>query len=302
MKNKVTVFTPAYNRGYVIQACYDSLCAQTNQNFCWLIVDDGSIDNTEELITSFINENKIQITYLKQKNRGKHIAHNTGVLNCKTEIFVCVDSDDYLASNAIQKIYDSWNEISNSENLAGIVALRGEDAKTPLGTWMPTGIAVTSIASLYEKHKFKGDTMLVFKTSILKKYLFPEFHNEKFVTEAVIYDLISQHYNMKLINEILYLCRYLDDGYTRNISSVHKANPKGYMHYLKQKIELANGFRNKFRAVSYYIAGCLLLRDIKYYKICQHNFMKVMALPNATWIFLKPNIKNYLIKSRIFRI
>lgn len=223
----LTIFTPTYNRGYIIRQCYESLCRQSNKNFVWLIVDDGSTDNTEQIINSFINEDKIKIIYFRQKNSGKHVAHNTGVLMCETEIFVCVDSDDYLSDDAVQLIYDTWDKVGNDKSLAGIVALRGKSHNELLGTPMPDNIEKSSIFDLYDKYKFKGDTILVFKTDILKKYLFPVFEGEKFVTEAVIYDQISQEYDMALLNRVLYFCEYLDDGYSKNILSIHKKIRKG---------------------------------------------------------------------------
>ncbi|WHX60509.1 glycosyltransferase family 2 protein [Peribacillus frigoritolerans] len=301
-KKNISVFTPTYNRGFIIQKCYESLCRQSNKNFIWLIVDDGSSDNTEEIVNSFINENKIEIIYQKQENGGKHVAHNTGVLKCETEIFVCVDSDDYLSDDAIQTIYDNWDEVKNEDSLAGIIALRGKSITEPIGTWMPQNIKRASIIDLYEKNKFKGDTILVFKTKILKKYLFPVFEGENFVTEAVIYDQISQKHDMKLLNKVLYFCEYLEGGYTRNISQIHRRNPKGYIHYFSQRIDMANGLTNKYRAVSYYVAGCLRIRSLFYYKMCNNKFLKVISIPKGVWIYIKPLIKDQLIKLGLLKI
>ena len=96
MKKRMTVFTPTYNRAYILPKLYDSLCQQTVKSFEWLIVDDGSVDNTQELVEKWIEEKKIEIRYFKQANGGKQRAHNLGVEKSKEEIFVCVDSDDYV--------------------------------------------------------------------------------------------------------------------------------------------------------------------------------------------------------------
>ena len=298
---KITIFTPTYNRGYIIRKCYESLCRQSNKNFLWLIVDDGSTDNTEDIVNSFINEGIIQIIYRKQRNSGKHIAHNTGVLMCETEMFVCVDSDDYLSDNAVEIIHEEWARVKTDNSLAGIIALRGENIQQSIGTRMPHNIERSSILNLYEKYKFKGDTILIFKTDILKKHLFPVFEGEKFVTEAVIYDQISQEYDMKLVNEILYLCEYLDDGYSKNILSVHKKNPKGYMFYLTQKVENAKGFKDKYKAVAYYVSGCLGMKSIFYYKNCDYKFLKIIAIPKGILIYIKPIIKSILVKYRLVK-
>ncbi|HFK1710008.1 glycosyltransferase family 2 protein [Bacillus mycoides] len=297
----LTIFTPTYNRGYIIRQCYESLCRQSNKNFVWLIVDDGSTDNTEQIINSFINEDKIKIIYFRQKNSGKHVAHNTGVLMCETEIFVCVDSDDYLSDDAVQLIYDTWDKVGNDKSLAGIVALRGKSHNELLGTPMPDNIEKSSIFDLYDKYKFKGDTILVFKTDILKKYLFPVFEGEKFVTEAVIYDQISQEYDMALLNRVLYFCEYLDDGYSKNILSIHKKNPKGYMFFLERRIENAKDLKSKYKAVAYYISGCLEVKNISYYMNCSYRFLKIISIPQGVLIYIKPHIKRKLVKYNIIK-
>ena len=105
MERLITIFTPTYNRAYTLPKLYESLKIQTNQNFDWVIVDDGSTDDTEVLIKSFIDEGIIKITYIKQKNQGKHIAINTGVTLAKGDFFIVIDSDDYLLENCIETCY-----------------------------------------------------------------------------------------------------------------------------------------------------------------------------------------------------
>lgn len=296
---RITIFTPTYNRGYILSRCYDSLCNQTNKEFQWLIVDDGSTDNTEVIVNSWIKESKISIKYIKQSNGGKHVAHNTAVNACGTEIFVCVDSDDFLVEDAIDVIYGNWEQVENDDDLAGIIALKGFSKTKVVGKRMPNGIIKTSIFELYDKYKFKGDTILIFKTNILKHYLFPVFENEKFVTEAAIYDIISQNYKMILVDKILYLCEYLNDGYSKNLLSVHRKNTKGYMFYLSQRVEFANNLYSKYRACAYYVSGCIRVRRLNYLRSCKYRFLCIIALPKAVMIFVKPFIKSWLLKTKI---
>ena len=176
----ITVFTPVYNRRYILEKCYQSLLHQTNKNFKWLIVDDGSTDQVEDLITQWIEEKKIAIHFIRQENGGKHVAHNTGVLNCDTDLFICVDSDDYLTDDAIELVYKYWDMIKNNQQLAGIAMLRKYQNGQLMSTHMPKGIDSSTLYDLYENYHFKGDLALVFRTEILKKYLFPQFENEKF--------------------------------------------------------------------------------------------------------------------------
>ena len=124
----VTVFTPTYNRGYTIGRLYDSLLRQTDKRFCWIIVNDGSTDNTEELILDWIKEKRIDIQYYKQKNQGKPSAHNKGVELTRTELFTCVDSDDYLKDNAIEEIITAWQ--NHPDDCIGILGYREREKES----------------------------------------------------------------------------------------------------------------------------------------------------------------------------
>lgn len=293
---RLTIFTPTFNRGYIINNCYDSLCRQTNKDFVWLIVDDGSTDHTEELVSTWERENKIDITYIKQKNAGKHVAHNTGVLNCKTDIFVCVDSDDFLTDDAVEVIYQNWQSIDDDLSLAGLIALRGYSNGKVNGTRMPQSINRCRMLDLYNQYGFKGDTIIVLRADVLKKNLFPVFEGEKFVTEAVVYDKIDQDHQFLLLDRILYISEYLEDGYTRNILRVHRSSPKGYIYFLTERVGLAHTLTERYKTVAYYLAGCWTVKHKHPIKYSNHKLLCLLALPKAIIIFIKPGIKNLLIK------
>lgn len=141
----LTIFTPTYNRGYVLGKLYESLCKQTCFKFEWLIVDDGSEDDTSAKVKKWMKENdKFKIRYIYQNNQGKQLAFNTGVENCELEYFFCVDSDDYLTDNAVEEIYKILPNIKE-KRIAGIVALRGTDKNLPIGTQMPRKIRNSSL-------------------------------------------------------------------------------------------------------------------------------------------------------------
>ena len=284
MEKILTIFTPTYNRGYIIGKLYDSLLSQTNKNFKWLIVDDGSSDNTEELVKSWIDEDKIEIKYIKQDNQGKHIAHNTGVENCDTELFFCVDSDDYLLDNAIEDIYDDYYKLKD-DNISGIVSIRLTKARKPIGTDMPINIEYSSLSDLYEKYKFKGDTALVFKTNILKEYKFPKIDGEKFIGEEYIYCQIDAKYKLKVSHKKYYVCEYLEDGYTSNIFKLIKNNPKGYSILKKTKLKVSKSFIIKYKAASLYIVGCWLSKDKNILKKSTNKFITILAYPLAYVVY-----------------
>ena len=177
---QLTIFTPTYNREKYLKRLYTSLINQSNRNFKWIIVDDGSKDNTEYIVNEFINEKKLDIIYKKQSNSGKHIAHNKGVELTETELFFCVDSDDYLPENSVELILNTWNSRDPKKKCIGIVALRGYFDGNIMENAMPQGIKYSTLSDLYNIYGKKGETALIYKTEYLKINLFPKFENEKF--------------------------------------------------------------------------------------------------------------------------
>lgn len=227
----LSIFTPTYNRGYILPVLYKSLCNQTSLDFKWIIVDDGSSDNTNELVKLWIKERIINISYIYQENQGKMQAHNTGVLNCDTELFLCVDSDDYLTANTVDEILSTYSLLS--DDIAGIISYRGKTSTEIIGTEFPKDLSSSKLNMLY-KIGFKGDTSIIFKTEVIKKFLFPKFLKEKFLTEAFIYDQIDIHYKYLLLRKIHIVCTYRSDGYTQNILKIQNKNPIGFLEYYKQ--------------------------------------------------------------------
>lgn len=252
---EITIFTPTYNRAHLLPNLYQSLCKQTNKNFIWLIIDDGSSDTTNKLIHSWSNENIINIKYIYyiyQKNSGKHVAHNKAASICNTELFICVDSDDILTSNAVDLILKYWNNDKNNINFVGYCLRRGDlNGKATGKNWINDNRLI-SFFDLYEYHKYRGELVLVWITKILKQYQFPEFKNEKFVTENVLYYQISYKQPMKLLNEIIYLFEYKPDGYTKQGEKLYYKNPYGYAIYRYQVGLLSKNIIKKIRWIARY--------------------------------------------------
>lgn len=278
---RITIFTPTYNRAYILRQLYESLKSQTNHSFLWIIVDDGSTDNTEELISTWLVENIIDIRYYKQENGGKQRAHNKGVELCDTELFICVDSDDYLTEDAIEVLIATWDSIENKQNLSGIVGLRGKDKSTPLGTEMPINIKKSTLSDLYNKKGFYGDTALLFRTDVLKQFPFYVVEGENFIGEGYVYLQIDQNYSLYLLNRIIYICEYLEDGYTSNVRRLIKSNPKGYMVLNKQSALLSKTIKSKYKNTIKYIIGCILSREKQPIKNAPHKALAVLAYPPA---------------------
>lgn len=234
----ITVFTPTFNRAYIIGKLYDSLVNQTDNNFEWLVVDDGSTDNTEEFFTDLLNKAQpFSIRYFKQKNGGKHRAINFGVKEAEGEIFFIVDSDDRLSADAIEKINLWVSGLDDSRKFAGVAGSRGYNNGNAIGG-AGTGGYADAKNTERKRLNLLGDKAEAYFTAVLKKYPFPEFENENFLTEEVVWNRIAADgYYIRWYSEIIYYTEYLEDGLTRTENRYAK-NPQGTLFWAKQQLEI----------------------------------------------------------------
>lgn len=250
------IFTPTYNRAYCLSDLFNSLCRQTTTQFEWLIVDDGSTDNTRELVHSFQAKSPFPITYIQQNNGGKQRAFNTGVQHCKNELFMCVDSDDTVPTDMVSIVLGKWHTVRNNPEIAGIIGMCGKDATTPLHTNIPDGLEFTTMWDLYYKYHHKGDTALAHRTSVLAKYPFDVAPGEKFIAETFVFHRIDQHYKLAVIPKVLIIANYRTDGYSANVRKITRENPIGYMKLKRMYIEYANTWGLRFYETILYLVGC----------------------------------------------
>ncbi len=239
MKKKyVTVFTPTYNRVNDIKNLYNSLLKQTNKNFEWIVVDDGSTDNTGDYLKKVISEKKISIKYIPQQNSGKHNAVNKGVDIATGEYFAIVDSDDTLLPEAIDTIIKWFDQIKKTDlKFAGVASQRGYDINHPIGTTF-VGDYIDAKNTDREKYGMTGDKFEIYYTQVLRDNKFPCFSGEKFLSEITLWNRLARKgYLIRWHQDILYICNYQDGGLTNNIVS-HLANsPKGFALCIKEQVK-----------------------------------------------------------------
>ncbi|CAH8768224.1 glycosyltransferase family 2 protein [Paenibacillus dendritiformis] len=257
----LTVFTPAYNRAYCLTRLYDSLVRQNSGEFEWLVIDDGSTDETPELVRAWIADNRIPIRYVRQENQGMHGAHNTAYDQIETELNVCIDSDDYMPDGAVEKIIDFWRTYG-SDQVAGIVGLDCALDGTVIGTRLPEDKARSTLFDLYYKHGVTGDKKLVYRTKLTKMYRYPLFEGEKYVGLAYKYYMIDRDYELLLMNEVLCYVEYMPDGASRNMLRHYRNNPRGFAFYRVQLMKLPfAGLSFKFRQAVHHVSSCCLARS-----------------------------------------
>lgn len=231
----LTVFTPAYNRAKLLPRLYQSLLEQSCTDFEWLVVDDGSTDDTASVIRSFAEERKIDICYFRKENGGKHTAYNYALEKARGEWFFCVDADDFLGSDAVARIL---NTVRNHGIGAGIIAYKEDVHGKLLSDRFPQNVDCCRISDLPMRHNCCGEFSLVLPKEIAAAYQFPVFPGERFIGESVVYDRIDEEHRVRLLPEVLTVCEYQPDGYSSNFTKLMKQNPCGFCLYFLQRIDL----------------------------------------------------------------
>lgn len=231
----ITVFTSTYNRGYKLPKLYKSLLNQTSKDFEWVVINDGSTDNTNELFKEWIKTDiGFSIRYEEVPNGGKHRAINRAVNMSGSEGFFIVDSDDYLLEDAIEKANAWFSEIENDESFAGVSGLKGQSKDEPIGGFGNYSSEYIDCNNL-QRHLYNllDDKAEIYKRSILRKYPFPEFEGENFLAESVVWDHIAREgYKLRWHNEVIYIAEYLEDGLSASSDRKFMDNPKGFLMYL----------------------------------------------------------------------
>lgn len=222
----ITIFTPTYNRADTLHRLYYSLLEQNYKNFEWIIVDDGSADNTEDLVQNWMLDNKISIVYHKQANGGKHRAINKGLDLAKGELFFIVDSDDFLPENSLEIVIKYYLPIKDDKKIIGIVGLMGSiDGNVIGGKRFDNQIIDSNLIERRGKYRITADMAKVIKTELFREFYFPDIPKEKFVAESIVWNRMAVDYNFRYFNEIIYTAEYREGGLSNNSIKNRRKNP-----------------------------------------------------------------------------
>lgn len=223
----LSIFTPTYNRGHLLPRLYESLKKQSCKEFEWVIVDDGSLDNTKDIVQKFIDEREIIIKYSNQVNSGKHIAINKGAILAEGEFFFIVDSDDYLTPDSVQFIKEKCNLIRDIKSIAGISGRKGYSENKVIGSKLESfDNLICNALDFRYKFKISGDMAEVVKVKILRDFPFPVILGENFCTEGLIWGRIAQYYSFVWYSNIIYIAEYLEGGLSASSCLIRMRNPK----------------------------------------------------------------------------
>ena len=284
MKKTLTVFTPAYNRAHTIVRTYESLCRQTCQDFEWLVIDDGSQDNTRELVEKWMKEGKINIRYIYQENQGMHGAHNTAYRNITTELNTCIDSDDWMPDDAVENIVNFWKE-NGSNEYAGILALDQTEDGQLIGSKFPDGMKETTLQGYYEAGG-SGDKKLVYRTDVVNQYPeYPLFPGEKYVGLAYKYMLIDRDWKLLTLNVPLDIVEYQQDGSSFSMYKQYWRNPRGFAFFRRTEMQATRSFKRRFIVCAHYVSSSIISKEWGFIKKSPRKCLTLLAIPSGIVLF-----------------
>lgn len=290
---RLTIFTPAYNRAHTLPRTYESLCDQDCKDFIWLIVDDGSADNTAELVKAWQSrDNGFDIQYIYKENGGMHTAHNTAYANIFTELNTCIDSDDKLAPGAVGKILSKWEQVKDM-GYAGIIALDADFDGKILGKGFPEGLTETSVIGYYMAGG-SGDKKLVYRTDIIKSYPeYPVFEGEKYVSLSYKYRLIDQDYKMAVLDDVLCNVEYQPDGSSNTMWRQYLRNPKGWAFWRKVRMQYPESPKRTVIDCIHYVSSSVLAKNPRYVSESPKKLLTVLCTPAGLILSAVVRVRNH---------
>lgn len=283
----LTIFTPAYNRAHTIGRTYESLLRQTCKDFEWLVVDDGSQDNTRQLVEGWIQENKIPIRYIYQENQGMHGAHNTAYKNIYTELNTCIDSDDYMPDDAVETIVNVWQALSASERklYAGIIGLDYAHGSGLIGTDFPKEMKFTTVSGFY-KRGGRGDKKQVYRTDVVKQYPpYPQFEGERYFSLGYLYRQIDEDYKLAVVNKPLVIVDYQADGSSLGMYKQYWNNPRGFAFLRKYHMRVNRRWRDRVRTCTHYVSHSIRSGNFKFIQESPLPVLTLLVLPAGIGLY-----------------
>lgn len=294
-KKSITVFTPTFNRAHTLTRLYRSLCNQTCNDFEWLVIDDGSTDNTKVLINDFISEKLIRIRYIYKENGGLYTGYNTAYENIETELNVCIDSDDFMPDNAVELILNTWKE-KGSEKYAGITGLDFySDTDLPIGGYFPEKMKEVYLLDLYLKNIHRGDSKQIMRTDLMKKFSpLVGFPAEKNFNPIFMILQACDSKPVILLNENLCYVEYQnDDSMSKSIWQQYMDSPRSYAKARLIEMNLSRStLRNNIRLAIHYVSSCFISRDTNWLRNTRHKLLVILSLPVGYLFYLYICYKN----------
>ncbi len=300
-KKTLTVFTPAYNRADTLVRTYESLLRQTCKDFEWIIVDDGSTDNTEEVVRPWLKDQQIPVRYIKKKNGGLFTGYNTAIEHCNTELNVCIDSDDFMPDDAVEIIIKEWRKVEDPE-IAGLIGLDYYMDGRPIGGLFPYE------CDCYYRHKFNkvghlSDSKIVCRTDLMKEIWPMPSLGEKDFNPVWYYNTIGENKKFRLINKCLCIVDYQPDGMMAGIFRQYKNSPKSFAEMRKMTLRSKrSNIKEKVKASIHYVSSSIFAKNVRFVQDSPKPLLTVLFIPAGILLHGYIHYKLWKQRNRKFKV
>lgn len=289
----LTIITTTYNRSCFLDKLYNSLLSQKCKDFIWLVIDDGSTDDTESKVLGWQENREIEIEYFYKKNGGMHTARNLGYDLVHTELNTIIDSDDWVAPDAIQNIIDFWSA-NKAEQFAGMITLNRDPDGRVIGTDLPKNLKSCSYKDFWKKYHMQGDKKLVYRSELTKQFSYPEYEGEKFYPAATKFYLIDKSYDMLIANITTCIVNYNDNSMTRNKYAQYKTCAHSFMDYRKVMIDIDLGIKENSKNMVHYIMEMNFAREKPDKEMLKKPLFYLCYLPGKiAYLYISRTSKKY---------
>jgi len=233
-----TVFIPTFNRAHTLGRALQSINEQTFKDLEVVIIDDGSEDNTRELVEEWQKKAWFPIHYYWQENQGKHVAHNNVLKHAKGFFLVLLDSDDMLYPKALERLKYHWDAIPDEQKdgFAGVEGLCVDIQGRVSRDRYPKDVMDSDYLTIVKKCNIMGDKKNAIRTDVLRQFPYPHFKGERHIRDDLIWKRISMHYKFRYINEPIQIIEYQPDGLSADVFSMRMRNPQGFRFYYLEEI------------------------------------------------------------------
>lgn len=277
MSKRITVFTPAYNRADLLPNLYESLLRQNSRDFQWLVIDDGSTDNTREVVLEWIQEGKIDIQYVYKENGGLHTGYNKAIECMETELSICIDSDDYLTDDCIETVLKFWDE-NKSADIAGVIGLDIRPDGSVIGGYLPD---TETVDPLWLTELDRGDRKYVIRNDCYREvYPMPVFKGEKNFNPHYLVLKMCRNYRFLVFNKPLCVVNYQPDGMSANIFRQYLNSPRSFAQIRMIIMENPNtSILYLLKTTIHYVSSSILSKNRYFIKESPRKLLTILMIP-----------------------
>lgn len=289
----LSIITPVYNRGELLKTCWESLVRQTDKDFEWIVVDDGSTDGSADVVRA-LPDAGFSVILVEKENGGKHTALNASHGHIHGRYVLILDSDDYLVDTAVEQVRQSWDRFAEDQEIGIVTLLKGSGVDTPSCMAPDEGVAV-DIMRYQRRCFFSGDCCEVIRSELFLKYPFPVFAGERFLSEGALWNRVSFTHKCVYINSVIYIADYLEGGLTKSGKPLRIRNPRGGMYTANLNMHPKNFLKRRIKAgILFACYGCFAdLTPAGMLRQSDNKLLAALTMP-AGWLLYLYWKKKYL--------